>query len=124
MTGLCLAIGAVLLGLDRQVGDNAFTGQVLVGLGILSTVGLQALINLLVVTGLAPTKGIALPLLSSGGTGWILTAASLGILVAMDRVRAPQTHQMALPVPHAEPKPLAIPLPFPAPPLIAEPQAA
>ncbi len=96
----------------------------LVGLGILSTVGLQALINLLVVTGLAPTKGIALPLLSSGGTGWILTAASLGILVAMDRVRTPRTHQMALPVPHAEPKPLAIPLPFPAPPLIAEPQAA
>ena len=35
-----------------------------------------------VVTGLGPTKGIALPLLSSGGTGWILTAASLGLLIA------------------------------------------
>lgn len=57
----------------------------LVGLGILATVGIQTIINLLVVTGLAPTKGIALPLLSSGGTGWILTAASLGVLVAMDR---------------------------------------
>ena len=57
----------------------------LVGLGVLSTVGIQAIINLLVVTGLAPTKGIALPLLSSGGTGWILTAASLGLIVAMDR---------------------------------------
>jgi cell division protein FtsW len=57
----------------------------LIGLGILATVGIQTVINLLVVTGLAPTKGIALPLLSSGGTGWILTAASLGVLVAMDR---------------------------------------
>lgn len=57
----------------------------LMGLGVLATVGLQTVINLLVVTGLAPTKGIALPLLSSGGTGWILTAASLGVLVAMDR---------------------------------------
>lgn len=57
----------------------------LAGLGIVTTVGLQAVMNLMVVTGLAPTKGIALPLLSAGGTGWILTAASLGLLVAMDR---------------------------------------
>jgi cell division protein FtsW len=60
----------------------------LLGLGIISTVGLQALINLAVVTGLGPTKGIALPLVSSGGTGWILTAASLGLLVAMDALVA------------------------------------
>jgi cell division protein FtsW len=56
----------------------------LLGIGILTTIGLQALINLAVVTGLGPTKGIALPLVSSGGTGWILTAASLGLLIAMD----------------------------------------
>lgn len=60
----------------------------LVGLGVLTTFGLQAIINLAVVTGLGPTKGIALPLLSSGGTGWILTAASLGLVVAIDRHQA------------------------------------
>ncbi|MHC4711219.1 MAG: FtsW/RodA/SpoVE family cell cycle protein [Planctomycetota bacterium] len=38
-----------------------------------------------VVTGWAPTKGIALPLVSAGGTGWVLTAFSLGLLVSMDR---------------------------------------
>lgn len=59
----------------------------LVGTGVLVTVGAQAVINLAVVTGLGPTKGIALPLVSSGGTGWILTAFSLGVLVAMDRGR-------------------------------------
>ncbi len=59
----------------------------LLGLGVVATVGIQALINLAVVTGLGPTKGIALPLLSSGGTGWILTAASLGLIVAMDRTQ-------------------------------------
>ena len=37
------------------------------------------------VTGLAPTKGIALPLVSQGGTGWVLTAFSLGLLISMDR---------------------------------------
>ncbi len=56
-------------------------------LGVISTVGLQAIINLAVVTALAPTKGIALPLLSSGGTGWILTAFSLGLVIAVDRTR-------------------------------------
>ena len=57
----------------------------LLGLGILLTLGFQALINMMVVTGLAPTKGIALPLISAGGTGWILTAFCVGLLVAMDR---------------------------------------
>jgi cell division protein FtsW len=59
--------------------------QRLVGLGILLVVGLQAFINIAVVTGSAPTKGIALPLLSSGGTGWVLTAFCIGLLISMDR---------------------------------------
>lgn len=57
----------------------------LLALGIVLTFTLQALINLLVVTGLAPTKGIALPLISAGGTGWCMTAFAVGLLVAIDR---------------------------------------
>jgi cell division protein FtsW len=60
----------------------------LVTMGVIATVGTQAVINLLVVTGMAPTKGIALPLLSYGGTGWILTAFSLGLVIAIDRTQA------------------------------------
>lgn len=60
----------------------------LVGLGVLGTLGIQAVINLAVVTGLGPTKGIALPLLSSGGTGWVLTAGMLGLVIAIDRTQA------------------------------------
>lgn len=56
----------------------------LLALGILLMVGLQAVINLAVVTVVLPPKGIALPLLSSGGTGWILTAGALGLLAAVD----------------------------------------
>lgn len=66
-----------------------------VGLGVAATLGMQAVINLMVVTGLAPTKGIALPLLSSGGTGWMLTAACLGLLVGMDRRTAAAEAPMA-----------------------------
>jgi|GEM_PF-574315 len=59
----------------------------LITLGVIATVSLQALINLVVVTGLGPTKGIALPLMSSGGTGWIMTAFALGLVVSIDRTR-------------------------------------
>lgn len=60
-------------------------------LGVIATVACQAVINLAVVTGLAPTKGIALPLLSSGGTGWILTAFCLGLIVSIDRSHAEES---------------------------------
>ena len=70
----------------RIVREQSQTALRLLGLGIIATLGCQAIMNLMVVTGLVPTKGIALPLLSSGGTGWIVTGAALGLLVAMDRV--------------------------------------
>ena len=74
--------------------------------GILLTIGFQALINMTVVTGLAPTKGIALPLISAGGTGWVLTAFCVGLLVALDKTlqrektpgvffRGGRTHQVS-----------------------------
>jgi cell division protein FtsW len=69
--------------------------QQLLGVGVLLAVGLQAFINIAVVTGSAPTKGIALPLLSSGGTGWVLTAFCIGLLVSMDRKLARTESQLA-----------------------------
>ncbi len=69
-------------GADRPVLDPM--SRVL-ALGIGATVGLQAVINVVVVTGMAPTKGIALPLISRGGTGWMMTALCLGMVIAMDR---------------------------------------
>lgn len=56
-------------------------------LGVLATLGLQAAMNMLVVVGLGPTKGIALPLMSSGGTGWLAGAFMLGLVAAIDRTR-------------------------------------
>jgi cell division protein FtsW len=82
----------------------------LFGLGILLTIGMQALINVTVVTGIAPTKGIALPLLSSGGSGWVLTAFSLGLLLAIER----QTRAMEQGVVEAPPLNERAPLLLPA----------
>ena len=81
---VCLYGALLLCGLSVITRVGHPFGKLL-GLGILLTVGFQALINMMVVTGLAPTKGIALPLISAGGTGWILTAFCIGLLMAMDR---------------------------------------
>lgn len=59
--------------------DEAF-GK-LVAFGIVLAIAFQAVINLGVVTKLLPTKGIALPLVSAGGSHLFLTAAAIGVLV-------------------------------------------
>jgi cell division protein FtsW len=82
----------------------------LLGFGILLTVGVQALINICVVTGLAPTKGIALPLMSRGGTGWILTCLSIGLLISMDRGTDRRRRELGLPVPGEEQDPFLQPV--------------
>ncbi len=56
----------------------------LVVLGVMLTFGLQSVMNIAVVTVMVPTKGIALPLISAGGTGWIMTAFALGLVTAVD----------------------------------------
>ena len=78
---LYLAILWVGVGILRDCRD---TFSRLLGLGVLLTVGIQAAINLAVVTVLVPTKGIALPLISLGGTGWVMTGLALGLLTSLD----------------------------------------
>lgn len=60
----------------------------LLAFGITAMFGLQAAMNIAVVTVSMPTKGIALPLISSGGTGWIMTAAAIGVLMSIERANA------------------------------------
>ena len=55
--------------------------------GLAATICLQASINIAVATVSMPTKGMSLPLVSAGGTGLILTCASLGLLANVLRVR-------------------------------------
>ncbi len=53
--------------------------------GITGLIGFQALVNLGVVTGLLPTKGIPLPLISYGGSSMVFTLISIGFLLNISR---------------------------------------
>ena len=50
-------------------------------LGIAVLIGAQAFVNIAVVMGLLPTKGLALPFISYGGSSLILSLFSIGILL-------------------------------------------
>jgi cell division protein FtsW len=57
----------------------------LVAFGITTVVVLQAGINMAVVLGLLPTKGLALPFISYGGSAMIGAMTAIGVLLALSR---------------------------------------
>jgi cell division protein FtsW len=56
--------------------------------GITLLIGLQASINMSVNTGLLPTKGLTLPLVSYGGSSLMITAVCIGVLIRVDMERS------------------------------------
>lgn len=55
----------------------------LLGTGAVVMLGLQAFINIGVVTEILPNKGISLPFMSAGGSGMLATLAMVGLLVSI-----------------------------------------
>jgi cell division protein FtsW len=62
--------------------DQTFAGLVAKGIGI--WIGVQTFINMGVNTGLLPTKGLTLPLMSYGGSGVMINCVGLAILLRID----------------------------------------
>jgi len=57
------------------------------GMGITLLIGVQALVNAAVVTGLLPTKGLTLPFVSYGGSSLVVSLIGVGILLSISRDR-------------------------------------
>jgi len=82
---IVLSLFSVLVGRALTISRNAahaglqFQSYVAASIGI--WLGLQAFVNIGVNTGLLPTKGLTLPLLSYGGSSMLVTLAWLGLLL-------------------------------------------
>src|SRR5581483_46847 len=50
-------------------------------IGLTTMVGVQALVNISVVLGMMPTKGIPLPFVSNGGSSLVISLVGMGILL-------------------------------------------
>ena len=57
----------------------------LLAVGLTFQVGLQALLNILVVTNTIPNTGISLPFFSYGGTALIILLTEMGIILSVSR---------------------------------------
>src|SRR5690606_12172344 len=85
--GVCLVIGlyallvgrAFLIGLRCVETRRHFAGYVAFGIAL--WLSLQALVSIGVNLGLLPTKGLTLPLVSSGGSSVMMTCVAMGLLL-------------------------------------------
>ncbi len=85
-TGLLIGLFAVLIVKGFQIAGRApdAFGRHLAG-GVTLLVGIQVLINMSVVSGLLPTKGLTLPFVSYGGSSLIVSLMAIGILLSISR---------------------------------------
>jgi cell division protein FtsW len=58
--------------------------------GCTALIALQALINMGVVVGLLPTKGLPLPFISLGGSSLVVTCMAVGLLLNLSRRAEPE----------------------------------
>jgi cell division protein FtsW len=77
------------------------TFGLLLGTGITFLIGLQAFINMGVVTSMLPNKGLPLPFISYGGSNLLITLASVGLLLSIARFGRPSEATDDLP-PHTD----------------------
>jgi len=70
---------ALMLGLRAVERGQYFAGYCAFGIGLM--IGLQTLVSIGVNLGVLPTKGLTLPLISSGGSSVLMTCAAIGLLL-------------------------------------------
>jgi len=82
--GLVLALFCAFVWLGMRISLRAATQfEQLLGFGLTFLVGLQAAVNIAVVTVVTPTTGVPLPFLSAGGSGLFVICGAVGVLSAI-----------------------------------------
>jgi cell division protein FtsW len=88
LLGVVLLLGAFAILLWRGMRLAMRAGDAFdryLALGVTGLVGIPAVFNVCVATGLLPTKGLPLPFVSYGGSNLVVTMAAMGLLLRIDR---------------------------------------
>jgi cell division protein FtsW len=83
---MLLYLAFIFVGLRIALGLRSRLGALLVST-VVFTVGFQAFLNMGVVLGVLPTKGLNLPFISYGGSSMVANLAALGLLFAALRMK-------------------------------------
>ena len=76
---LLLVTRIMSIGMMAHRSNRPFAGFVAYGIGL--WIGLQAIVSVGVNLGVLPTKGLTLPLISSGGSSMLMTLIALGVIL-------------------------------------------
>lgn len=76
---LVLVTRIMVIGIMAHRKERTFAGFVAYGIGL--WIGLQAMVSVGVNLGVLPTKGLTLPLISSGGSSMLMTLVALGVVL-------------------------------------------
>jgi len=76
---------AIVLRVFLKLLDEEDAFRLLAATGLAAQFGVQAIINMAVNTGLAPSKGMTLPFISYGGSSMVALSVGMGLLLAFTR---------------------------------------
>ncbi len=82
LTFAFLVFRAIAIGTRAERAGHEYGAHLAYGVGLL--IGLQAFINIGVNMGILPTKGLALPLMSYGGSSLVVNCIALGLVMRVD----------------------------------------
>lgn len=90
---IVLAFGLLLWRGTRAAMNARDRFGMLLGIGVITGIIVQALFNISVVTSIVPAKGIPLPFISYGGTSVVLTMVAVGVLLNISQGAGKADHR-------------------------------
>src|SRR5690606_38496952 len=78
-------ISLIFIGFKIAVSLKSRVGSIMISI-IIFTIGFQAFLNMGVVLGVLPTKGLNLPFISYGGSSMVANLTALGLIFACIRI--------------------------------------